>query len=152
MGRIILIPPAVKGPRIFRNRHGTHRSPTSGAAGRVKGGKILPGGFKMLRCLMTNRQISASGEKRRIRRKKRIPAAHIRITYDRRAYYSVENKACRTPGEVYATLRAIATLRSDFPVIIDPDGNVPMDDVINVYDLCRSTGLEKIQFAAEKRE
>lgn len=35
-------------------------------------------------------------------------------------------------------------------VILDCEKNVPMKDVIDIYDVCRSAGLIKIQFAAKK--
>ena len=36
----------------------------------------------------------------------------------------------------------------ELPVILDVDGEVPLEDVIDVYDLCRRIGLDRIQFAA----
>jgi biopolymer transport protein ExbD len=57
-------------------------------------------------------------------------------------------------GVVHASLDAVrrvlvATVRiqPDIPVILDVDGPVPMEDVIDVYDLCRSVSLAKVQFA-----
>ena len=53
-----------------------------------------------------------------------------------------------TLGEVRDVLAAIARVKSDLPVILDVQGDVPLENVINVYDLCRQIGLRKIQFAA----
>ena len=36
-------------------------------------------------------------------------------------------------------------------VILDIDGNVPLENVIDVYDVCRQIGLRRIQFAASER-
>jgi len=50
--------------------------------------------------------------------------------------------------DVQAVLAAAARLKLDLPVILDVDPRVPMEHVIDVYDLCRQIGLERIQFAA----
>ena len=51
-------------------------------------------------------------------------------------------------GQVGAVLMAVADFQTDLPVILDVEGGVPMENVIDVYDLCRQIGLQKIQFAA----
>jgi biopolymer transport protein ExbD len=50
-------------------------------------------------------------------------------------------------AELRASLAAIARIKSDAPVILDPSPAVPLGDVIDVFDLSRQVGLEKIQFA-----
>jgi biopolymer transport protein ExbD len=50
-------------------------------------------------------------------------------------------------AELRASLAAIARIKSDAPVILDPDPSVPLGDVIDVFDLSRLVGLKKIQFA-----
>jgi len=51
-------------------------------------------------------------------------------------------------AEVTAVLQRIAQVKSDLPVILDVEPDVPMENVIDVYDVCRQVGLDKIQFAA----
>jgi len=51
-------------------------------------------------------------------------------------------------AEVHAVLKAVAEVDLTLPVIIDAGGEVPLGDVIDVYDLCRAVGFSKIQFAA----
>ncbi len=51
-------------------------------------------------------------------------------------------------NQVRAVLSAIAGFQADLPVILDVEGVVPMENVIDVYDLCRQIGLQRIQFAA----
>lgn len=46
-------------------------------------------------------------------------------------------------------LDQIARIKRDAPVILHPDGNVALGDVIDVYDISRQVGFEKVQFAAE---
>lgn len=57
-------------------------------------------------------------------------------------HYSLE-----TVGDV---LRALSTIKSDAPVILDPDPEIPLGDVIDLYDLARRAEFTKIQFAASE--
>jgi biopolymer transport protein ExbD len=50
-------------------------------------------------------------------------------------------------GDVRAVLDAMAGVRLDIPVILDVDGNVPLENVVDVYDVCRQIGLQRVQFA-----
>jgi biopolymer transport protein ExbD len=50
--------------------------------------------------------------------------------------------------EVRAVLDAVAKVKPDLPVILDVASQVPLENVIDVYDLCRHLGLQKVQFAA----
>ena len=45
-------------------------------------------------------------------------------------------------GNVEAALRGVQRGHSDVPVILDVESAVPMQNVIDVYDLCRAVGLE----------
>ena len=45
-------------------------------------------------------------------------------------------------------MAAASEVAGELPVILDVDGAVPLEDVIDVYDLLRRIGLQRIQFAA----
>ena len=62
----------------------------------------------------------------------------------------VNNRAVRELKQVRETLNTVAEIKQDLPVIIDPAADVPLGDVIDVYDLARLAGFEKIQFAASE--
>ena len=62
----------------------------------------------------------------------------------------VGGNAVRRIAEVRATLDAVAQIKSDVPVIIDPAGEVPLGHVIEIYDAARLAGFEEIQFAASE--
>ena len=62
----------------------------------------------------------------------------------------INDRAVRQLDEVRQTLAAVVEIKRDLPVIIDPAKDVPLGDVIDVYDLARLTGFEKIQFAASE--
>jgi len=49
--------------------------------------------------------------------------------------------------QVRAVLSAAAEIKIDLPVILDVDAEVPIEYVIDAYDLCRQIGLQRIQFA-----
>lgn len=46
------------------------------------------------------------------------------------------------------SLAQVARIKRDAPVILHPDPDVPLGNVIEVYDLSLIVGFEKIQFAA----
>jgi len=52
--------------------------------------------------------------------------------------------------DVRGRLETIAEIKRDAPVILHPDKEVPLGHVIDLYDLTRLIGFEKIQFAASK--
>jgi len=64
---------------------------------------------------------------------------HLRWQINQRDYGRLE--------EVGAVLEAMANVKIDLPVILDVDGDVPLEHVIDVYDLCREIGLQRVQFA-----
>ncbi len=51
-------------------------------------------------------------------------------------------------SQVEGVLSAVAGFQADLPVRLDVEGVVPIENVIDIYDLCRRIGLERIQFAA----
>ncbi len=67
---------------------------------------------------------------------------------DGRARWQINRRDYDQLADVRAVLEAVKNVQIDLPVILDVEPAVPMEDVIDVYDLCRQVGLEKIQFAA----
>ena len=75
----------------------------------------------------------------------------VKISWDgRRAGWRINERDYASLDDVQTLLVSIGRLRKDLPVILDADGNVPIERVIDVYDACRRIGLEKIQFAASE--
>jgi biopolymer transport protein ExbD len=52
--------------------------------------------------------------------------------------------------QLQGALATAARIKRDAPVILHPDADVPLGDVIDVYDLARLAGFEKVQFAASE--
>ena len=72
----------------------------------------------------------------------------IQISFDQEPHWQIEGNQCTSLQEVQSILRLIREVREDIPVIIESADNVPMENVIDVYDVCRRVGLTNIQFAA----
>ncbi len=51
-------------------------------------------------------------------------------------------------GEVRTVLEAAQRVQPGLPVILSVEPDVPMNHVIDAYDLCRMVGLTRVQFAA----
>ena len=62
--------------------------------------------------------------------------------------WEVNQREYQQLDQVGRVLTAVAGFQADLPVILDVEGVVPMENVIDVYDLCRQIGLERIRFAA----
>lgn len=66
-----------------------------------------------------------------------------------RATWRVNEQPCTTWGELQELLAAIGSVDASLPVVIDCADEVALAEAIAVYDLCRTLGLAKVQFAAE---
>ena len=55
-------------------------------------------------------------------------------------------------AQVRAQLDSIAKIKNDAPVILHPDPQVPLGAVIDVYDISRIVGFEKVSFVASSGE
>jgi biopolymer transport protein ExbD len=62
----------------------------------------------------------------------------------------VNERVCDSLPQVRDVLRAVAEIDRTLPVVLDVAGEVPLGDVIDVYDLCRLEKFEEIQFAVKK--
>jgi biopolymer transport protein ExbD len=51
-------------------------------------------------------------------------------------------------AELQKTMTTIASIKRDAPVVLHPDPDVPLGDVIDVLDLSRVVGFEQVKFAA----
>ena len=75
----------------------------------------------------------------------------VRVLWDEgRPVFLVNETARDNLAEVRDMLETLAQIKSDAPVILDPDQAVPLGQVIDVYDVARLVGFEKIQFAASE--
>jgi len=69
---------------------------------------------------------------------------------DGHAGWQINERELASLDEVRAVLQAAADVKIDLPVILDVEDKdrVPIEDVIDVCDVCRQIGLERVKFAA----
>lgn len=73
----------------------------------------------------------------------------IRRDANRGLFWVVDGDDCSTAETLGQILRR--RLAAQPTVVVSPDGDVPMESVLDVYDLCRQNGLTRIQFTAKKQ-
>ncbi len=74
----------------------------------------------------------------------------VRVLLDEgQPLWLVNDQPRSTLKEVARTLRTLAQIKSDAAVILDPNIEIPLGDVIDVYDLARVAGFEKLRFAVK---
>ncbi len=72
----------------------------------------------------------------------------VRILWqDDHVVWQVNGQDVLSLDEVKQRLQLVADIKADAPVILHPDEEVPVGDVIDVYDISRIAGFDKIQFA-----
>jgi biopolymer transport protein ExbD len=72
----------------------------------------------------------------------------VRILWqDDHVLWQVNGQDVLSLDEVKQRLQLVAGIKTDAPVILHPDEEVPVGDVIDVYDISRVAGFDKIQFA-----
>ncbi len=54
-------------------------------------------------------------------------------------------------SEVRSRLAAVARINTALPVLVDAAEEIPLGYVIDVYDLARQAGFQKVQFAVNER-
>jgi biopolymer transport protein ExbD len=76
----------------------------------------------------------------------------IRILWlDGQPAWRVNSESVDTLAQLRSTLATIAGVKSDAPIILHPDPDVPLGHVIDVYDLTRLEGFKQIQFTASEQ-
>jgi biopolymer transport protein ExbD len=63
--------------------------------------------------------------------------------------WDINGSPAASLDDLRQTLTTIVRIKRDAPVVIDPVGDVPLGEVIDVFDLTRLVGFEKVQFATE---
>lgn len=64
--------------------------------------------------------------------------------------WTVNNTPVGSLADLRGQLAAIASIKRDAPVILHPDPQVDLGHVIEVYDVARVVGFEKVNFAASR--
>jgi biopolymer transport protein ExbD len=78
-----------------------------------------------------------------------FPNVVVRILWNGAApIWTVNETPVGSLAELRQKLATVARIKRDAPVILDPASDVPLGDVIDVFDLSRLAGFQKVQFAA----
>ena len=77
----------------------------------------------------------------------------IKIGWDgNRPTWSLNGQTVESVDSLREQLRAIADIKVDAPVILDPESTVPLGFVIEVYDVSKVAGIAKISFAVNPEQ
>jgi len=74
------------------------------------------------------------------------------LTIDGQTVTDLNGTLIEEPERVRELLINLAAVAPDVPVVIDTSGDVPLGDMIALYDLCRSVDFETINFAIEAQQ
>ena len=78
---------------------------------------------------------------------------HVRVLLDETGLsWRINQRPCSSFDQVDHILGQLAKLMPDVPVIIDPDRKVPIETLLDIYDVSRKNGLTKIQFAVARQK
>lgn len=78
-----------------------------------------------------------------------FPNVIVRVLWNGNApIWTVNETPVGSLAELRQQLGSIARIKRDAPIILDPASDVPLGDVIDVFDLSRLVGFQKVQFAA----
>ena len=72
------------------------------------------------------------------------------IDSDRAFRWRVNRRECAAPEELADAIQRLAAISRTVPVVITPESDVPIERVLDIYDLCRRAGLAKVQFAVNR--
>ena len=73
---------------------------------------------------------------------------HLKRSEDK-TIASLEGREFSDLNELDSTLRNLAAAAAEIPLILDIAGEVPLGDVIHVFDRCRAAKFQSVNFAAD---
>lgn len=103
--------------------------------------------------LPMNLTLPGTSEQKEVKTPEELDLGEIRIGVERTAQggegylWRVNRRECGEEAELADAIARLAAISRTVPVIIAPAGDVPIERVLDIYDLCRRAGLAKIQFA-----
>lgn len=73
----------------------------------------------------------------------------VRVLWEeQRPRWEINEQKLGALSDVRVVLAPLAQVQRNLPVVLRVAGEVPLGALIDVYDLCRQLGFERIQFAA----
>ncbi|WP_437190928.1 ExbD/TolR family protein [Planctomicrobium sp. SH527] len=77
----------------------------------------------------------------------------LKLKFDqtgRRTLVDMNGTVYESLGELKEQLRVLADLDRENPIIFETAPDVPLGDVVTIYDTCQAAGFDSISFAARK--
>ena len=74
------------------------------------------------------------------------------LRIDGKTVTDLDGRLIEEPDEVRNLLVNLATVAPNIPVVIDTAPEVPLGDMISLYDICRSVDFETINFAISPKK
>ena len=74
----------------------------------------------------------------------------IQIHYDSKPYWDIGGQRYWSMDDVRNLLKVLSEESRELPVILDPDANVPIENVLDVHDAARNVRFSHVQFAVPK--
>ncbi len=65
--------------------------------------------------------------------------------------WRINDQPVASLADLQSQLQPIARIKRDAPVVLHPDPEVPLGDVIDVFDLSRLIGFNKVQFVVNAK-
>lgn len=62
---------------------------------------------------------------------------------------TLQDRLYEDESQLAATLQGLVEVAPEIPVILDPHPNVPVGDVIRIYDLAKAVGFRSLHFATD---
>lgn len=109
--------------------------------------KLLPANFGFQGTILQNDIIVT-------RQELDLGEIYVRILTDEKGEkfsWRINQRSCESLDQVENVLEQLAKALPEVPVIIDPDRKVPIENVLDIYDICRKNRLLKIQFAVKQK-
>lgn len=72
------------------------------------------------------------------------------LHFDKQPYWDVCGTRYRSFSELKAIFQSLAAADADLPIVLDIDENVPLEHILNVYDLARQLGFTKVRLAIDR--
>ncbi|MCA8989231.1 MAG: biopolymer transporter ExbD [Planctomycetaceae bacterium] len=70
----------------------------------------------------------------------------LRMTPDQTSVITMNGRSFQDVNSFRSTVIALAEISRESPVLLDVNDDVPLQDVISVYDACRSAQFDRINF------
>lgn len=73
----------------------------------------------------------------------------LKVDAEGKTVITLQERVYDDESQLAVTLQNLVEVAPEIPVILDPQPNVPVGDVIRVYDLAKAVGFQSLHFATD---